>query len=73
MTYEKLKITSRSEIYKTIYHNDSYLLFGNKKFLSFKVPCEQILRLCNNPVDTRRHFNVYKTSMRSRRRRIDVL
>ena len=25
------------------------------------------------PVDTRRHFNVYKTSIRRRRRRIDVL
>ena len=24
-------------------------------------------------VDTRRHFNVYKTSVRRRRRRIDVL
>ena len=27
----------------------------------------------HNPVDTRRHFNVYKTSIRRRRRRIDVL
>ena len=26
-----------------------------------------------NPVDTRRRFNVYKTSIRCRRRRIDVL
>ena len=25
------------------------------------------------PVDTRRRFNLYKTSMRRRRRRIDVL
>ena len=27
----------------------------------------------NNPVDTRRRFNDYKTSIRRRRRRIDVL
>ena len=28
----KLKITSSSEIYKTIYHNDGYiLLFGKRK------------------------------------------
>ena len=27
----------------------------------------------NNPVDTRRRYIVYKTSMRRRRRRIDVL
>ena len=26
-----------------------------------------------NPVDTRRRFNAYKTSIRRRRRRIDVL
>ena len=26
-----------------------------------------------NPVDTRHRFNVYKTSIRRRRRRIDVL
>ena len=26
-----------------------------------------------NPVDTRRRFNVYKASIRRRRRRIDVL
>ena len=26
-----------------------------------------------HPVDTRRRFNVYKTSIRRRRRRIDVL
>ena len=28
---------------------------------------------CLVPVDTRRRFNVYKTSIRRRRRRIDVL
>ena len=28
---------------------------------------------CEGPVDTRRRFNVYKTSIRRRRRRIDVL
>ena len=30
-------------------------------------------RLFPNPVDTRRRFNVYKTPIRPRRRRIDVL
>ena len=28
---------------------------------------------CSNPVDTRRRFNVYTTSIPRRRRRIDVL
>ena len=70
MTYEKLKITSRFEIYKVMYHNGSYLLlFENREFLSFKVSCEQVLRLCNNPVDTRPRFNVCKTSIR---RLIDI-
>ena len=33
MTYEKLKITSISGIYKTIYHSGSHLLlFGKKKY-----------------------------------------
>ena len=29
--------------------------------------------LCPTPVDTQRRFNVYKASVRRRRRRIDVL
>ena len=34
----------------------------------------QLIELRHNfPVDTRRHFNVYKTSIPRRRRRIDVL
>ena len=37
ITYKKLKITSNSEIYRTIYHNGS--LFG-KKLLIFKIACE---------------------------------
>ena len=31
ITYEKLKITTRSGRYKTIYHTDSYLLLFGKK------------------------------------------
>ena len=30
-------------------------------------------KACESPVDTRRPFNVYKMSIRRRRRRIDVL
>ena len=33
--------------------------------------CQEALHV--NPVDTRRRFNVYKTSIRRHRRRIDVL
>ena len=36
--------------------------------------CAMIKFLSSNPVDTRRRFNVYKTSsIRRRQRRIDVL
>ena len=39
--YEKIKITGNSEIYKTIYHNSSYLLLlGKKKLQSFEISCE---------------------------------
>ena len=35
---KKIKITGNSEIYKTIYHNGSYLLlFGKKKLLGFEI------------------------------------
>ena len=35
---KKIKITGNSGIYKTIYHNGSYLLlFGKKKLLSFEI------------------------------------
>ena len=40
MTHEKLKITSSSEIYKTIYRGSYSLLFGKKKLLSFEVSCK---------------------------------
>ena len=32
MTYEKLKITSSSGLYRTIYCNGSYVLFGKKNW-----------------------------------------
>ena len=35
-------------------------------------PVLQVVLSCN-PLDTRRRFNVYKTSIQRRRRRIDVL
>ena len=40
--------------------------WGNSSYLV------SILQLKDNPVDTRRRFNVYKTSIRRRRRRTDV-
>ena len=33
ITYKKLKINSNSEIYKTMYHNSSYLLLFEKRKL----------------------------------------
>ena len=41
----------------------SFLILYNQKISSYS----------NIPVDTRRRFNVYKTAIRHRRRRIDVL
>ena len=37
-----------------------------------EINCNKI-SIFANPLDTRRRFNVYKTSIRRRRRRIDVL
>ena len=37
-----------------------------------EINCDKISTFAN-PVDTRRRFNVYKTSIRRPRRRIDVL
>ena len=37
--YEKMKVTSSSRIFKTIYHNGSYfLLFGKRKLQSSEIP-----------------------------------
>ena len=41
ITYEKLKMTTSSGMYKTVYHNGSYLLlFGDRKLLSFEISCD---------------------------------
>ena len=36
-----MKVTSSSGIFKTVYHNGSYLLlFGERNSQSFETPCE---------------------------------
>ena len=44
--YEKSKIASSPEIYKTMCHNGSYLLLlEKKKLLSFEVSCKKFICL----------------------------
>ena len=39
--YEKMKVTCISGIFKTIYHNGTYLLLlGQRKLQSFGISCE---------------------------------
>ena len=43
MANEKLEVISCSGIYKTIYLNGSYFLFGKKRLLNFEVSCDNML------------------------------
>ena len=65
---KKKKILSNkwlgSSLYNCLHLHNILLDLGDPFF---------VRAICCIPVDTRRRFNVYKTSIRRRRRRIDVL